>query len=97
MSSDPTYDIFRRKLADVVLVAINSGVKVGREPESTSCPLGCGTKTQRHPIAVIAAQCWGISLADAASFIVGFDGIGAIHCRQGPYYELGRAYGKRFP
>jgi len=92
---DPVFVAFRRKLADVVTVAINSGKRVGISTEF-SCPLGCHPEEEgvvSRPCSWYACKLFVIDESDVLEFARGFD------CAMGtgPYAELGRLYCARFP
>ncbi len=102
-----SFEKFRRKLADVVTVAINGGRKVTSNHirwsngSSTGCPLGCiftDYDITAHgsvcPVASTAAKAFDILCEDANAFINGFSNLGG---SDNPYYKLGRIYNKRFP
>lgn len=101
-----TFDEFRRKLADSVTVAINSGVLVSASKRNACCPLGClpgmveiyeaefGGAKDRTPPSWLAAKV-GVDQSGALQFLTAFsqrnyDGT----CE---YAELGRLYRERFP
>jgi hypothetical protein len=99
--SDETFERFRRKLADVVTVAINEGKRVSVVSDC-HCPLGCHPSAKSSiPFAKDGADMFGISGDDALSFIRGFtsrtDREEWPQYDRGSYYELGRLYGWRFP
>lgn len=97
--SDETFERFRRKLADVVTVAINEGKKLSvlaGVAEPTYCPIGCHPKsTSMQPFPFQGALLFAIRAGDACAFMAGFDGR-PIH-KVSPYFELGCLYRSRFP
>lgn len=106
ITGDETFTKFRRKLEDVVTVAISNGRKVtadvnrwfGRQGEANcGCPLGCFFPEpdigELAPLPNSVSGAAGISEEDAWQFIFGF-GHGV---SSGPYFELGRLYRERFP
>ena len=94
----PQDDRFRTiaaRIADAVTVAINvNHVAVGQS-YGTSCPLGCMSSIPR-PGAGDAAVAAGCTLNEAASFIGGFDGANRLAIDAEAFFELGRAYRRRF-
>jgi hypothetical protein len=98
-----SFEEFRAKLADEVTNAINAGARICVASEAASdtayCPLGAlAIKLNArwtHPWPNIAADAWGLSLAAAAGFARGFDGVSRCSTPEN-FYELGRAYRRRF-
>lgn len=91
---DTVLERFRRKLADVVTVAINSGKRVSAERQYCHSPLGCHPGAPfPHPTSGEVSEAFGIADVDAYRFILGFSGI----AHTSPYAELGRLYRARFP
>lgn len=104
-----TFPQFARKLADVTLVAINSGTKISAKRSmifgKVCCPLGAHPAFRKEgngkPADWDAGPTWRISDDSAFAFACGFDGDGAIHHDITPsdrrYYALGQKYAARFP
>lgn len=99
------FEIFRRKLADAVTVAINSGARVTvrrLNPHgflaAESCPLGCLpsaiAERRFRPFGHIDPSV-GLGYEDSVAFAHGFDDrpntLG-----DGRFYNLGRLYRERF-
>lgn len=102
MSEDAVFVAFRRKLADVVTVAINEGKRVGMGDGSCCCPLGTHPEAvAAYPFATPAAEPFAITSDDAFAFIRGFSNATReapyTAYDSGPYYDLGRLYRTRFP
>ena len=103
-TEDPVFVAFRRKLADVVTVAINSGKPVGQTNQDPDCccPLGSHPDAEAdYPFASHAANLFAIDSDDAFAFIRGYSqAVRDDHYKavdRGPYYDLGRLYRARFP
>lgn len=107
---DEAFERFRRKLADVVTVAINGGRRVTSDSRKWfalgggfGCPLGCvftdaqvaDANYRLAPVAGMAAGPWGLTIGEAMEFMIGFGDCGNI--APTPYFELGRLYRERFP
>jgi hypothetical protein len=93
--ADATFEAFRRKLADAVTIAINSGVPVSsHDYVGCCCPIGCLPGNRARPPAQQVANSAGAPLWGLNAFMGAFDkGIdsGCV------YSALGLAYRKRFP
>jgi hypothetical protein len=90
-----TFQQFRDKLADVVLVAINRRAhdRIHIGPRD-SCPLGCLPGQPPRPQDVgDAARAWDILSPDAYDFVSAFDGAAR---NESAYSKLGSAYRERF-
>lgn len=105
ITGDQEFTRFRRKLEDVVTVAINSGkvVKADRPLVNNDfyCPVGC------FPGATFVTPAWLGSAGTAVDyltesnfnmFMAAFDQETFLTTYAGnPYYDLGRIYRARFP
>jgi hypothetical protein len=102
----PEDDRFRRfaaLIADAVLVARDGGAVIGQNGDE-ACPMGClrdipigqpGPLAAAKLVSQRLGPCPETWYNEAADFICGFDGYGALI--NSPYRELGRAYRRRFP
>jgi hypothetical protein len=89
------FEQFRRELADVCTVFINNtGETIGHSGLDCRCPLGVLTLAY-HPGHLSAATAWGITPAEAAEFMAGFDGL-RLSWDDSKYYRLGKLYRERF-
>jgi hypothetical protein len=102
ITGDETFTRFRRKLEDVVTVAINSGRRVGQPANNTDdfcCPLGCLSKDLHYPSPIRAAGLYDMRgyEHELSDFVQAFDIGDAEGERPGPYFKLGMLYRARFP
>ena len=95
---DMEFKRFAAKLADAVMFAIHSGIRLapydtdGNE-ETENCPIGClvGSRFPTNYMAVTGVP--GLSIVQSREFVSGFDR-GVVS--RDPYNRLGRAYRERF-
>lgn len=96
--ADETFERFRRKLADVVLEAIEAGFRVrstASQGDGNHCPLACHPRITGNLCGGLeSAKAFDISPENAWNFMRGFD-IGDLS--GDPYTKLGRLYRERFP
>ncbi len=92
--NDPRFRKFACRVSDAVLVAINSGEKIGNE-EGCRCPLSCLDLTgSKFPFpSHLDRRNLGTTKDELWKFINGFSGN---YVEVGPHYELGKAYRRRF-
>lgn len=88
---------FRRRLADFVTVAINSGERVGAA-NGCRCPAGCHPRASaRKPAPFVFARLFRIPDDAAVAFAWAFDGTPCEEWLLFPQYaDLGRLYRNRF-
>ena len=102
MTNEEVFDQFRNKLADTVMLKINQGVRVSSSDGDSYCPLGCVAELHKRPPGGLVRKCagWIAVTPNGAptAFADGFDGSNfddKDNTRD--YYDLGRAYARRFP
>lgn len=107
MNNQKIFDRFRDKLADEVLLYINNGGKIGSQGDDCRCPLGVLTIGSEYPSAhfpngAIArhVRSWVAETPKLAptAFAKGFDAEVKNYSDTElvKYYELGKAYRKKF-
>lgn len=97
MNDTETFNRFRRKLEDLVTVAINSNKKVSASNQDCYCPMGCHPDSNHRRTGFWnASDIFGISRDAAQAFGQAFD-CGVTGSYYTPYAELGRLYRARFP